>query len=156
MLTNLVQHCILVLCKAKHSLLNLFNTRRNGSVVKAQMWNIVVMAIHLVLGPKSQMLEIVDTAIQVGRARGPGHSGQTIYKLCNANMCDIRKCFSLVYSGCATIFCMKMLASSFKRQTSNFKPFFLNFYYFRDGFYQKLDLKHLLPKYHVMNENFYH
>jgi hypothetical protein len=96
MLTNLEQHCILVLCKAKHSLLNLFNTRHNGSAVEAQMWNILDMAIHLVSGPKPQMLDIVDMAIQMGRARGPRHSGQTINKLCNANMCNITKCFSLV------------------------------------------------------------
>jgi hypothetical protein len=52
MLTNLVQHNILILCKDKHSLFNLFNTRPNGSVVEAQIWNIVDIAIHLVFGPK--------------------------------------------------------------------------------------------------------
>jgi hypothetical protein len=34
------------------------------------MWNIVDKAIYLVFGPKPQMLDIVDIAIQVGRARG--------------------------------------------------------------------------------------
>ena len=72
MLTNLVQHYILVLCKVKHSLLNLFNTGPNGCVVEAQMWNIVDMAIYLVFFPKPQMLDIVGIAIQVGQVRG-GH-----------------------------------------------------------------------------------
>ena len=34
------------------------------------MWNIVDIAIYLVFGPKPQMLDIVDIAIQVGQARG--------------------------------------------------------------------------------------
>ena len=96
MLAKLVQHCFLVLCKVKHSLLILLNTTPNFYVVESQMWNIVDMANQLVIGPNQQMLDIVDIAIQVGRERGLGHSGQTMYKLCNANMCDITKSFSFV------------------------------------------------------------
>jgi hypothetical protein len=33
----------------------------------------------------------------------------------------------------ATILCMKIWQPSFKHQTNNFKPFFVHFYYFRDG-----------------------
>ncbi len=40
---------------------------------------------------------------------------------------------------------------SFKHQTSNFKPFFVHFYYFRDGLV-KAWLKHFYSKYQVMNE----
>ena len=109
MLTKLVQHCILVLCKVKHSLLNLFNTRPNGCVVKAHAWNIVDMTIHLVFGPKTQMLDIVDMDFKWDGQVGPGHSGQTMFKMCNANMCNITKCFlskSLKISFKLKIFCL--------------------------------------------------
>ena len=97
MLTKLVQHCILVLCKVKHSLLNLFNTRPNGCVVKAQTWNIVDMTIHLVFGPKPQMLDIVDMDFKWDGQVGPG----TV----------VRQCLRCAMRTCATsqnVFCLKV------------------------------------------------
>jgi hypothetical protein len=50
-------------------------------------------------------------------------------------------------------FCaLKCWQPSFKQHTKNIKTFFCAFLLFYRWFSQKLDLKHLLSKYQVMNE----